>query len=618
MIPEHLTQLLARRPSFLGIGGFAPGDPVISATSSHPAYRDLDTVDAPQTAAGGGPIVILVRTFSDLHRAAQLRDLLPSGRHLVIAVADTSPHLRATAVRLPPGAPWSSLRELRLLRGPGRLWRAEARLDDVSPLGPFVRAVLATSLPKAVPHAPRLGATDDTARDWTAGTHAVRIADAAAGTADLLVGTEPPAVGTAQTIVLPQRSTEPRLAAEEAHTDPGGAILPPVNEQTVNPIGFTAASAHGHALMAFEGTGWVVRSDTTAPVPLPAAVTDAEITALRGFRSVTIDWDTHPGSLDAVHAVAALAAAGVPLLSKVATPLWALPLHPELRTLIDHCRLQDLDDPMTRELHSIRTRRTALERHAVRAHRTRLHLPPDEPAVSVLLCTRRPKFLPAILTQIQNQLHEHLEVVLVLHGITADTPGIGEALAGFARPLTVLEVPASTVFGEVLNQGVTAASGEYVTKFDDDDWYSPHHIGDLLLASRYANADVVGVQAELIHLEQLRTTVRRKRSAEAYTDHLSGGTLLFRRDFFRVLGGYRPVSTSEDRGLLEDTADIGGAIYKTHGLGYVLSRHSSGHTWNAETPYFLRGAVQQWSGRNLGPAVAADELDTHISPSRKA
>jgi hypothetical protein len=42
----------------------------------------------------------------------------------------------------------------------------------------------------------------------------------------------------------------------------------------------------------------------------------------------------------------------------------------------------------------------------------------------------------------------------------------------------------------------------------------------------------------------------------------------------------------------------GGTVYRTHGLGYVLRRTASGHTWHADADYFLdpERLGEQWSG----------------------
>ncbi len=85
------------------------------------------------------------------------------------------------------------------------------------------------------------------------------------------------------------------------------------------------------------------------------------------------------------------------------------------------------------------------------------------------------------------------------------------------------------------------AEGELVTKWDDDDWYGPHHLEDLIDALRYSGADLVGKAAEFVRLEQLDLTIRRFRlGAESYSSTIAGGTLLLRRSSLESVGGWAP------------------------------------------------------------------------------
>ena len=623
MIPQHLQHFLGDETTFIGLAGVGPdvSRPIKDLGLEAPVVNlDLDE-PMPSASSESGTVVVVTRTATDLHRLAGLNEHLPKGKRLIIAVTDMAPHSRPVSVALPTTPIWQSLVELRIVRGPGSHWRVEAQLEHIAPIGALLLAVIASRRRNLGPRSPRIGSFGLGAARWTSGHHAVTATAAAPSDypeADILVSTAPPEEipdwgGHAQVLTRPEppASTGRSSTSDPVHLDPYDVPLPPIDESTVNPIGFATLAQSGPADLRYDGIGWVVAQVGAAPFRLPpnGTVTDAEIAALRGLQSLRIDWNSHPGSTSALHTVAGLAAAGIPLTSRSPAPLWASSLGKELLEQIDRYESADLDDPFLRELHSLRTRRTALLEHSSQADRYRLGSRP-EPSVSAVLCTRRPEYLTSITDQINGQRHGQVEMIAVLHGISKDQPEIAEALGRAETPLTVIEAPSSTVFGEALNMGFRAASGTYVSKFDDDDWYSPHHLTDLLLAHRYSGAELVGVHTELIHIDEYDQTVRKRfQDAEAFTRHLSGGTLLMRRDQFLSLGGYRPIRRSEDRGLLQDVLASGASVYKMHALGYVLSRRAEGHTWEAESSFFLQNNVQQWPGRNLGHLVTADELE---------
>ncbi|SDL05784.1 Glycosyltransferase involved in cell wall bisynthesis [Glycomyces sambucus] len=619
MIPEHL-QRLAGDAAFIGHAGFGrrfAAPPSDDGT----VVADLDG-EAPELEPpdGVGGIFLIARTTTDLHRLAALGPRLPSGKRLVVAVADMAPQHRPTSIALPPTPRWSSLVELRVLRGPDAHWRVEARLDRPAPVGELIGAVVAARRRNLGPRAPRIGAVGPKAAHWTTGLHAVGLtADETSEypDADIVVTTGDPAHaptwgGHAAVLERPDPAGAVRRpTADPVHDDPFDAPIPPVDECTVNPVGFTTAADGGTAELRFDGRTWALFDDGGNYDVLPGdgAVTDADVHVIRGYESLRVDWDSHPGTTAGVRTVAALAAAGVPLVSRAPAPMWAAALGKDVLVEIDRYTPADLADPFPRELHSVRLRRAALDRHAAYAHAGRLRSGGGA-SVSVVLCTRRPEYLPAIIEQVNRQTHPETELIAVLHGVPKETPAIAAALATATVPLTVVEVPGETVFGEALNRGFRAASGTHVAKFDDDDWYSPHHLADLLRAERYSGAALVGAHTELIHVEEYDRTVRKQfQDAEAFTVHLSGGTLLMRREHFHALGGYRPVRTSEDRGLLQDVLAEGGGVYKIHPLGYVLSRRAAGHTWDVGSEVFLENSVREWPGRNLGTLVVADELE---------
>ena len=318
---------------------------------------------------------------------------------------------------------------------------------------------------------------------------------------------------------------------------------------------------------------------------------------------MSVDWSGHAGPSAAVRAVASLAAGGVPLVAGP-VPSWAAGLGAPLTELLAGATDADLTDRLAREEHSIRLRRAALYTHGLRSRwralgaQAGIPLPPA-PRISVILCTRRPEMVGFALAQIARQRGVELETVLTLHGFGADRPEVASAIEAYrdtGLAITVHEARADRIFGAVLNDSVARACGDLIAKWDDDDWYGPDHLTDMLMARRYSSADLVGITQDLVYLQELDITVWRSYQTEKPSPDVVGSTIVIDRSVLDAVGGFRPLPRAIDSQLLLAVRRDGGRIYRTHGLGYLLRRAGEGHTWSADMGYFLRRNSRQWSG----------------------
>jgi hypothetical protein len=377
---------------------------------------------------------------------------------------------------------------------------------------------------------------------------------------DLVLGPGPAAHTSHEVLGRPPASvSEPDL------------LLGPLDEAVLNPVGFITTPS----------LGAIDLREYAAGGPSPE-----QVRRLREHAAVHVDW-SRAGSVETARTVAGLAMAGVPLVSgplpSGAERLLGAPLAAEL------VASPDLTDLLHREEHSVGLRRAALLHHSTLGWRTRLaaaaHVPfRPFPSCSVVMATRRPRQLEFALRQVSRQRGVTLQLVLAAHGFVPD-PTLVRSLAG--DDVVVVPLPAETIFGDVLSAGVAAADGELVVKMDDDDWYGPHFVLDLLLARRYSSAEIVGSPAEFAYLETLDRTVRRKDTTEHYGRFVAGGTLLLDRSTLHSLGGFRPVRRYVDAQLLSAAHAAGARVYRMSGLGYLLRRSEEGHTWHQGTDYFL-------------------------------
>ena len=240
------------------------------------------------------------------------------------------------------------------------------------------------------------------------------------------------------------------------------------------------------------------------------------------------------------------------------------------------------------------------------------------PTVSVVLATRRPEQLDFALTQVAKQTGATSSWCW-LRTASTSTRRVVRARLG-DRPVVVRPAPAEALFGEVLAGAAEAASGDVVLKMDDDDWYGPDVVSDLLWARRTSGAELVGMPAEIVYLEQLGITVRRRTAVERTGRVVAGGTMMIGREHLRALGGFRPVTRYVDAQLIAAVRRAGGRVYRTQGLGYVLRRGAGGHTWAAGLGYFLtrRAVAEQWRGFRPSALLSFDESERPARPASAA
>jgi hypothetical protein len=354
------------------------------------------------------------------------------------------------------------------------------------------------------------------------------------------------------------------------------ASLPlfPLDERLLNPIGFLA-----------DVDGPVVTLESLMSGGLESQVpSEALVRSLRNARGVRGD---HLAPFQAGLLVAGLAMAGVPVSVSTVAGNVAAVLGP---AMVDALTAPvDLDDALAREEHSVVLRRLALRTFSAGAWRRRVAGGIDvrvapEPSVSVVLATKRPDMLAFALLQVRKQRGVDLQLVLAPHGFTPDADILREL--GPER-LVVRPQDETTLFGDVLADAVTAADGDLVLKMDDDDWYGPDFVTDLLLARSYSGAELVGTPSEMHYLVPEDVTVRRGHQAELYAHFVAGGTMMVDRGLLRSVGSFRSVRKYVDAQLLHAVGQTGAAIYRTHGLGYLLRRNASGHTWQVDMDYLL-------------------------------
>jgi hypothetical protein len=216
----------------------------------------------------------------------------------------------------------------------------------------------------------------------------------------------------------------------------------------------------------------------------------------------------------------------------------------------------------------------------------------------VLLPTIRPQNLESVFRTLAGQRGVEPELVLLTHGFQLTAERLAELCEKFGlRNVVLLDASREVSLGECLNHCVAAASGQVLTKMDDDDHYGQHYLSDQLHALSYSGADVVGKQAHYMHLETTNAAILRFAAREhRFTDFVMGPTIMAHREVFTD-HPFLDVTVGEDTGFLRAAHAAGRIIYSADRFNYFQVRTGDGHTWQVEDAELLASGDLKFYGK---------------------
>lgn len=225
---------------------------------------------------------------------------------------------------------------------------------------------------------------------------------------------------------------------------------------------------------------------------------------------------------------------------------------------------------------------------------------PEEkkPLVSIIMASMREHYIDRIITNIKRQNYNNIEFIIVTQSFTNEgLKTLRKELAKLnnLRAYKIVENNSDDTLGERQNQAASFAKGEYLAKFDDDDFYFDNYLSDTIGAFSLGNYDLVGKAEFFIYLEALNQTVliRDGKAANREMDFVSGATFVIRKEKFDELGGFVSVNQSEDSNLLKRLKESGGKIYSSDPFNFIVFRSANvtDHTWQQKAEAFAKSCT---------------------------
>ncbi|MGD8148727.1 glycosyltransferase [Ornithinimicrobium sp. Y1694] len=238
--------------------------------------------------------------------------------------------------------------------------------------------------------------------------------------------------------------------------------------------------------------------------------------------------------------------------------------------------------------HTYADRASTLLRHT-EAHA----VPTPSRTVSVVVPTNRPHEITNVLENVARQERVETELIIVAHGLDLDHAELKAQAADLGvGELTILHADRQETLGAVLNRGLDAASGAYLAKMDDDNFYGAHFLGDLVDAFAHTSAGITGKWAHYVWLKASRTVVLRFEKYEhTYHRLVQGGSIVATRDVALDIR-FSNIPRAVDSDFLNRAMAAGVQTYSGDRYNFVSIRGDDrlSHTWKVDDLIFLTGA----------------------------
>jgi len=220
--------------------------------------------------------------------------------------------------------------------------------------------------------------------------------------------------------------------------------------------------------------------------------------------------------------------------------------------------------------------------------------------VYIVVPTCRPRFVQNVLDNFNRQRFSERKLVVVENG-----PAVG----AYARFADVIISCAQNV-GVAREMGVAAVRerGGYVVFMDDDDYYGPDYITEVV---EYARRGQVTAKANYFVNDTVSGQLRLFKWAEedSWVELVHGATLSFWAD---EAAEFLPVRRwGEDLDWLSRMKKAGKSVYSTSRYNYMCVRYSAGHrhSWPCNSRTMVNSCK--------GPVYNLGEVDPYVIDGRK-
>jgi cellulose synthase/poly-beta-1,6-N-acetylglucosamine synthase-like glycosyltransferase len=213
--------------------------------------------------------------------------------------------------------------------------------------------------------------------------------------------------------------------------------------------------------------------------------------------------------------------------------------------------------------------------------------------ISIITCTKRPNYIINLFNNYNRQKWRKKELIIIINKDSINEAKYKE-IAKRYRNVFVYRMPEKTSLGRCLNYGINKSRYRFVAKFDDDDYYAPLYLTDMMRIFDRKNVEVIGKNAHYVWLSGHRRLILRfPKEENKFVSTLPGATLVMKKSVFKKVL-FSNLTVGEDTKFCEDCKSKGIKIYSGGRFNFVAFRRkfSRDHTWKITERELIRSNIK--------------------------
>ena len=193
--------------------------------------------------------------------------------------------------------------------------------------------------------------------------------------------------------------------------------------------------------------------------------------------------------------------------------------------------------------------------------------------------------LEECIRKFSEQVYPNKEIIIVVNTSDFDLEAARARLQP-DDPIQIYQLHEEKNVGACLNFAAQMGKGDYLAKMDDDDFYGPYYLTDMMLPFRFLNIDLVGKPQFFFYFEEKRGIYERSIGRERENRliigrHATGASLFFTRKLWQKNKFSETIRAAVDSNFMQYVIDRKVPIFFGDRFNFVVFRSANRyfHTW---------------------------------------